>query len=259
MDLDDFQKIVEKKPLIHHITNDVTINDCANITLNWGGLPVMAPGFEEVDEMVELASALVLNIGTITSKQIKAMIKAGKKANKLNIPVILDPVGAGATKFRTEAVMEILKKVEITVLKGNIGEISVLAGKEGEVKGVEAIGEYKEIKESAKILAKKHNSIVTVSGKEDIVTDGNKLFLSKKGHPLMGEVVGTGCMLASTLGVFAASKKFLDKNIFDLIKSAVFYYGVSGEKAALHSSTPAKYKTEFLDSVYKISRGQLKL
>jgi hydroxyethylthiazole kinase len=130
----------EKKPLVHHITNVVTVNDCANITLAIGALPVMAHALEEVEEMVSAADALVLNIGTLTNEQVEAMIKAGKAANRFKVPVILDPVGAGATKLRTQSSKKILEEVKISVIKGNSAEISILAGKGGKIRGVESQG-----------------------------------------------------------------------------------------------------------------------
>jgi hydroxyethylthiazole kinase len=244
--------IITKKPLIHHITNNVTINDCANITLNWGALPVMAPAVEESAQMVENASALVLNLGTISSRQLDSMLKAGKKANQLGIPVILDPVGVGATEFRTEAAQKILAEIKIDLLKGNQGEISFLAGKAAEIKGVESVGEYAEIAMSAEQLARKLGAVVVVSSEIDLISDGSQLVEIKNGHSLMGEVVGTGCMLGSTLGVFAAAAKESKLSLFAAARTAVYYYSLAGEKAAEVEKTPAKFKREFMDTIYQL-------
>ena len=256
-----FQNIInwinKDKPLIHHITNNVTVNDCANITLNWGGLPVMAPGAKEAAEMVESASALVLNIGTIHDSQLEAMLKAGKKANKLNIPIILDPVGTGATFYRTEAVRKILKKLNISVIKGNKGEISILAGETGEVKGVESVGEYNDIQKSAAKLAKDNKCVVVVSGKKDFITNGEKLLTIERGHFLMGELVGTGCMLSSTLGVFVAKNNNLKLKTLEKVKTAVVAYGLAGEKAAFDISTPNYFKIEFMDTIYRLAKNKI--
>ena len=263
-----FQKLLKnikkEKPLIHHITNNVTINDCANITLNWGGLPVMASGPEEVEEMVESASALVLNIGTLNNNQLKAMLKAGKIANKLNIPIVLDPVGTGATSYRTESVKSILDKLNISIIKGNKGEIVTLAGESGSIKGVESIGNYSNIFRPAEKLAEANESIVVVSGEEDIVVTNRKTSIIKKGDPLMGELVGTGCMLSSTLGVFISTIyniNMLDLNIseLDIVQTAVNSYGIIGERAAVKSESPARFKIEFMDTIYSLRKEKINL
>jgi len=246
-------KIKEERPLVHHITNNVTVNDSANITLYWGGLPVMAYAKEEVAEMVEAASALVLNIGTLTADSVEAMLIAGKEANKLGIPIIFDPVGVGATTFRTEVALKILRELDIAVIKGNQGEISILAGQQGEVKGVEAVGEYKNIAETAQKLAKGQKAVVVVSGVKDIISDGDKVYQVSNGNNLMGQVVGTGCMLGSTLGVFCG----VSSNYLEATLSAVTAYGIAGEKASKKATQPASYKVAFLDSISELSDEDL--
>ncbi|MGM0498935.1 MAG: hydroxyethylthiazole kinase [Bacillota bacterium] len=249
--LKEIQKIIKsKKPLIHHITNQVTVNDCANITLNWGALPVMAPAIEESAQMVENASALVLNLGTISSRQLDSMLKAGRKANELGIPIILDPVGVGATEFRNKAAHKILSELKIALVKGNKGEISFLAGKAAEIKGVESIGEYNEIENSAAWLARRLEAVVVVSSKIDLISDGNQHSKLNNGHIMLAEVVGTGCMLGSTLGVFAAAAADSSLSLFEAAKTAVYYYSLAGEKAAEKEKTPAKFKIEFMDQIY---------
>ncbi|RAK08101.1 hydroxyethylthiazole kinase [Halanaerobium saccharolyticum] len=242
--------INSEKPLIHHITNNVTVNDCANLTLNWGALPVMAPAAEESAQMVENASALVLNLGTISSAQLESMLQAGRRANQLEIPIVLDPVGVGATKFRTEAAQQILSELKIDLIKGNKGEISLLAGKTAEVKGVESIGEYEEIAENALLLAQRLDTAVVVSSETDLIAEGSQLAEINRGHPLMGKVVGTGCMLGSTLAVFAAAAKKSGLSLFEAAKTAVYYYSLAGEKAAAKENTPARFKIEFMDQIY---------
>ena len=179
-------RLREQKPLVHHITNDVTVSECANITLCMGGLPVMAYAPEEAAQMAAAAGALVLNIGTLSVGQVEAMITAGKSANQAGIPVVLDPVGAGATTLRTESAQRILREVKVTVIKGNKAEISILAGSGGQIRGVESVGEYSDIMETARSLARRENCIVVVTGPEDIITDGRRLWLAANGHPLMG-------------------------------------------------------------------------
>ncbi|GAB6137003.1 hydroxyethylthiazole kinase [Halanaerobaculum tunisiense] len=246
-------KIKEEKPLIHHITNYVTTNDSANITLYWGGLPVMAHYKKEVAEMAKAAAAVVLNIGVLDDDQVTAMLRAGKKANKLGIPVIFDPVGVGATELRTNVALDLLEKIEFAAIKGNKGEITVLAGGQAEVKGVESVGAYDGIVDSARELAQAQDTVVVVSGTEDIVTKGQQVYKVKNGHSLMGQVVGTGCMLGSTLGVFCGGgDDYLEASL-----QAVAAYGIAGEKASQEVSRPASYKVALLDNVSEMSDQDL--
>lgn len=238
-------KIRTTKPLIHHITNWVTIYDCAQITRSVGALPVMAHAKEEVTEMSQIASALVLNIGTLTSDLIESMLLAGKSANQKGIPVVLDIVGCGATSMRTEASKKILKEVQISILKGNSAEIGALAGAKAEVRGVEAISVEGDIKEIARVLAQQEQVTVVVTGAEDIVTDGERFEICQKGSPKMAEVVGTGCMASSVLGCFAA----VENDFVQSSMEALSYYGQAGEKAANLSSEPLDFKHKLIDFV----------
>jgi len=249
---DIINKIKKNKPLVHHITNYVTANDCANITLYWGGLPVMAHSIDEVEEMVEMASSLVLNIGTLDDDTIEGMLKAGKKANELDIPVIFDPVGAGATSYRTEMAVRLLNELDIAVISGNKGEITVLAGKKGKVKGVESVGEYKKISENSKALAKNSSSVVVVSGKEDIVTNGSKVYQIKNGSKLLGNVVGTGCMLTSTIGVFAG----VSNDYFVSTIEAVASFGIAGQIISDRNIGPASFKIRFMDYINTFDKNK---
>ncbi|MBM7558019.1 hydroxyethylthiazole kinase [Halanaerobacter jeridensis] len=246
-------RIKEEKPLVHHITNYVTTNESANVTLYWGGLPVMAHFKEEVAAMVESAAALVLNIGVLDDEQVEAMIRAGKKANQLEIPVILDPVGAGATDIRTDVAKELMSELDLAVIKGNQGEITVLSGGKAEMSGVESIGEYSKIEQDALNLAQQQDVVVVVSGAEDIVTDGQEVKRINRGHPLMGQVVGTGCMLSSTLGVFCGVEKdYLAASI-----AAVTAYGIAGEKASQEAERPASYKIALQDNISMVNDDDL--
>jgi len=245
-----FEDIGEKKPLVHHITNWVTIYDCANIVRSFGALPVMAHAREEVEEMVSIAGALVLNIGTLTPELIESMILAAKKANEKKIPVVLDAVGVGATKLRTDSALKILERVHVDVLKGNASEVGTIAGAEAETKGVESMGVTGDIKELSKNLAKKHSCTVVVTGKTDVVTDGETTFLVDNGHTMMGSIVGTGCMAASVVGAFCA----VCSDYALASASALACFGISGELAAEKSSGPGTYKELFYDEVFNLKR-----
>lgn len=248
------EKIKETKPLIHHMTNWVTIYDCANVTRTIGALPVMAHAPEEVDEMVGLASSLVLNIGTLTSEFIESMIIAGKAANRKGIPVVLDAVGAGATKFRTYESKRLLEEIKIDVIKGNAGEIGVLAGVDAEVKGVESISVGGEPKDIAKSLAKSTGATVVITGKTDYISDGQNTYEIKNGHDLMGEIVGTGCMATSVIASFCA----VESNYAKASSAALSCFGIAGELAADKSCGTGSFKEEFFDSLYGIKEEQVK-
>ena len=206
-------EIRKKAPLVHSITNYVTINSCADLLLACGASPVMADDEREAAEITALSSALVLNTGTLHSDRLRAMLSAGKKANELGIPVVLDPVGAGASAFRTESVMKLAKEIRFTVVRGNISEILTLLNGEGRTSGVDsntgdAITEdnINEKITSARELSIKLGCTVAVTGKIDIVTDSEHTYLVRNGHQIMSRITGTGCMLtALTAACCAAS------------------------------------------------------
>lgn len=238
-----------KKPLVHHITNWVTISECASITRSLGALPVMAHASEEVGEMVGIAGALVLNIGTLTPELVDSMIKAGRQANKLNKPVVLDAVGAGATKLRTESARHILDSVKLGVIKGNAGEIATLAGARAEVRGVESVSIEGDAASHAKGLAKAEKCTVVITGPVDIVTDGKRTFLIRNGHPRMGEVVGTGCMAASVIAAFCA----VERDLTVAAACAMSVYGIAGEMAAADARGPGSMKQNMFDSIMAVT------
>ena len=234
-----------KRPLIHHITNAVTVNDCANITLSIGAAPVMAEAPEEVVEMVSMADALVLNIGTLSHQQVASMLDAGHAANAREIPVILDPVGAGATKMRTESARLLLDNIKIAVLKGNIGEISMLAGAEGKVRGVDSWGLNGDPVKIGQEYARQSGVTVAISGTADIVTDGNRVVLVENGHPMMCRLSGTGCMAASLAGAFAA---VCSDHVTSSV-AAFAAFGIAGERAAQKASGPYSFRTALMDEI----------
>lgn len=252
--IENLQKIREQKPLIHHITNWVTIYDCANVVRATGGLPVMAHAPEEVEQMTSISSALVLNIGTLTLDLIKSMILAGRKANEKNMPIVLDIVGAGATDLRTEKANEILNKVNVSILKGNSSEIGTIAGVEAETKGVEAISVKGDLLEIAKKLAGEKNLTVVITGKEDIISNGRDVYICKNGHPMMGCFVGSGCMASSVIGTFAA----VEKDFALASANALSFFGIAGELAAEEARGPGSYKIALMDEIFNIDENKIK-
>jgi hydroxyethylthiazole kinase len=241
------------KPLIHQITNFVTISDCARITRYWGALPVMTYSIEDVGEMACCASALVLNIGTLQAARLQVMLAAGKRANQCSVPVILDPVGAGGTRFYTESAREILHKVKIAAIKGNPGEISILAGEKGIVKGVESVGDYSQIGKTSLQLARMYHCVVVATGAKDTVTDGSQLYQVSNGHPLLATIVGTGCMLASTIAVFCS----VNKDYLDAALDAAAAFGLASEIASTETEYPESFRIKFMDVVAGMDDVQL--
>lgn len=245
------KRIKDKKPLVHHLTNWVTVYDCANITRAIGALPVMAHAEEEAAEMQSIASALVLNIGTLTNKFISNMILAGKKANELKHPVILDAVGVGATEMRTNKAIEILNNVKVDIIKGNVSEIAKLAGADAKTKGVEAQAINEDPIEVAKKLAKERNATVVITGKEDVITNGIETYIVKNGHEMMSSIVGTGCMATSVIASFAA----IDENRPKAAAAALVSFGIAGELAARNARGPASFKDAFYDELYNLDEA----
>lgn len=239
-------RVRKQKPLVHHLTNWVTICDCANIVKIFGASPVMAHAPEEVADMTLLAGALVLNIGTLTSDFIEAMKLAVKSANKKNIPVILDVCGAGATGFRDKKVAELLDEGRINVIKGNASEIARVAGFDVATKGVDSTDIDADLAEIARQLAEKKNCVVVITGQTDIVADKQKVFKIKNGHEIMSHVVGTGCMAASVVGTFAAVSDELAVGI----SAGLCCYGIAAERAAETSCGPGTFKENLFDCVF---------
>jgi len=248
-----FEKVRSERPLVHHITNYVTVNDCANVTLCVGASPVMAHSHKEVEEMVANAGALVLNIGTLDSRQVEAMLLAGRKANKLGIPVVLDPVGAGATRYRTATARRLLRELEIAVLKGNGGEIAVLSGAGGKVRGVDSAGVEGRPADIARKLAQESGSVVAMTGPVDFVSDGKRTLRVENGHPLMGLFSGSGCMAASVTGAFLA----VGRNKLEASAAALAAFCVAGERAAIRYTTPTGVKLAIFEELYNLTPREL--
>jgi hydroxyethylthiazole kinase len=229
---DLLENVRAMKPLVHHITNYVTVNDCANITLAIGGSPVMADELADALDIVSIASAVVLNMGTLNERTIPVMLAAGKAANARGIPVVFDPVGAGASKPRNETAAKLLGEVALTAVRGNISEIRFLAGMQSHTKGVDAsdadITGAGDAKRAAVSLAKRTGGIVAVTGATDIVTDGEKTVSVSNGVAMLGSLTGTGCMCSSLIGCYLGANP--DKPL-ESVAAALMSMGIAGEIA----------------------------
>lgn len=249
----DLNLIREKKPLVHNITNYVVMNSTANMLLSIGASPIMAHAQEEMDELVSYASALVLNIGTLEKYWIDSMIIAGKKANERKIPVILDPVGSGATKLRTDSAKKILSETDVAIIRGNASEVLSLAKEGARTKGVDSIHSVEDAAEAGKILAKDWNSIIAITGKIDMITNGEDVHRVFNGHELMGMVTGTGCAATVIIAVFAG----VDENYFRAAVGGLVMFGLAGEKAAKETNLPGTFGIKLIDHLNSVSSEEL--
>jgi hydroxyethylthiazole kinase len=244
----DLATIRERKPLIHQITNYVVMNETANATLAIGALPVMAHAAQEVEEMASVASALVLNIGTLSDEWVEAMLAAGRAANRTGVPIVLDPVGAGATTFRTEVSRRLLDELEVTVVRGNSAEIATLAGQPAEIRGVEAVGGVggpNLATEASRVLG----TTVAVTGTVDHVSDGETVNAVANGHELLGTVTGTGCMATAITGCFLGVR---GDNPLAAATEALVAFGVAGEDAAGEADGPGSFHVALYDALYRL-------
>ena len=248
------RELRERKPLVHQITNYVVMNETANATLALGALPVMAHAREEVEEMVQLAGALVLNIGTLSPHWVEAMLAAGKAANAAGVPVVLDPVGAGATTYRTDTAKRILGEVDVAVLRGNAGEVATLVGVDAEVRGVESMGVGREASELARAAGRNLGLVASVTGPVDHVSDGERLLAVANGHELLGAVSGTGCMSSAITGCFLAAKK--DEPL-EAAAEALAAFGAAGEDAAADARGPGSFHVNLYDALAALDPSTL--
>ena len=246
-------KVRSKRPLVHHITNFVSMNACANITLCIGALPVMAHAKEEVEEMVGAASALVLNIGTLWPDQVDAMLMAGRRANERNIPIVLDPVGAGATQLRTKSAQLLLQELSIAILRGNAAEVASLAGVEAKISGVESLSVEGDVANIASELAREYCCVAAVTGAVDVVTDGERFVYIANGYPMMSTVTGTGCMATSVVAACAA----VEGDSVQAATAALAAYGLAGQIAAERSRGPGTFQMHLYDALAELSADTL--
>ena len=245
--------IRERKPLVHNITNYVVMNETANVILALGALPVMAHAKDEVREMVGLAGALVLNIGTLSEDWVESMLLAGAAANERNVPVVLDPVGVGATGYRTTTARRILDAVDVAVLRGNAGEVATLVGVAAEVRGVESVGAAGDSAELAREAARTLGVVASVTGTVDHVSDGERSASIANGHELLAAITGTGCMSTAMTGCFLAAKD----DVFEAAVEALVAFGVAGEDAAVGAKGPGSFHVNLYDALAALDPATL--
>lgn len=250
-------KLQKTKPLVHNMTNVVVTNFTANGLYALGASPVMAYAPEEVADMAKVAGAVVLNIGTLNSNLVEAMIIAGRSANENGVPVLLDPVGAGATRFRTESSLRIMREVRVSLVRGNAAEIAHLIGETREIKGVDAgdSGSYDNAILAVR-AAQELGTVVAITGREDVITDGKLCRVISGGDALMTQVTGTGCLLTSVLGAFAA----VEEDLLLAGTAGLAFYGTAAARAAERTAAfgPGSFQTAFLDELAKLHPHSLK-
>ena len=257
-------KVKEINPLVLHYTNEVTINDCANITLALGASPLMSYSNEEVEEVVSIASSVVINIGTMNSSRLDLFVKAGKAANKFNKPVILDPVGVFATKTRTDFTNKLLNEIKFDVVKGNVAEIKFIGGLDVRGQGVDSFDDGEDISEVIKKVAKKLGCIVVATGKIDFISDGNTVIKIFNGTSKLKSVTGTGCMTGSLIGSYLGAYNNLEGRERDNFKKVeavamgVLTMAVSGELADKDNISIGTFKEELMNNVYEMNIDKLK-
>ncbi|WP_291999101.1 hydroxyethylthiazole kinase [Caldivirga sp.] len=243
----DLNTLRTKRPLVHHFMNFVVMNDAANVTLAIGASPIMAHAKEEVEELASKANVLYINIGTLDEYWVESMIIAGKAASRNNVPILLDPVGAGATRYRTEVVKRILSEVEVSVVKGNGGEMLSLAGVTGGVKGVDSVANA--TMETAVRVAEEYGVTAVVTGPWDYVSDGGRRIIVKNGTPLLQYVTGSGCMVGSVIASFmGVNRDFVKASVEGLVA-----FEIAAEKAELKSKAPGTFKQYLIDELYNLT------
>jgi hydroxyethylthiazole kinase len=241
-------RLREKRPVVHAITNGVTIGDVANALQAVGARPIMASSSEEVLEITSRADALVLNLGTPDPQRVEAMFQAGRHAKTLNVPVVLDPVGAGASRFRMVALRSYLAEIRFAAIRGNGAEIGVLAGMGGRLRGIDSAGAPADPESAAKNLSRKTGAVVVMSGSRDVIAGKNEIILVENGHPMMAQVTGTGCMLSAILGAFIAA----EPDPLLAVSAGAVFFGLAGEQAALGSRGPGSFRSALLDALYTL-------
>ncbi|MEJ2233671.1 MAG: hydroxyethylthiazole kinase [Syntrophobacterales bacterium] len=246
------EKLRDERPLVHNITNYVVMNFTANTLLAMGASPVMAHAADEVEEMVSLASALVINIGTLSKHWIESMLKAGRRANELGVPIILDPVGSGATSFRTNTFRNLVKELRLSVVRGNSSEILSIASDSIRTKGVETTHGVEQALETAREVATEIDSVAAITGPVDLITDGKRVIRCSNGHPMLGSVTGTGCAATVTIAAFAS----VTNDPLEATCAGLAFFGLAGEHAGTKTSSPGSFITSLLDALYEITPAE---
>jgi len=243
------ERIRRESPVIHNITNYVVMNSTANALLALGASPVMAHAGEEVEDMVNIASALVINIGTLSERWIKSMFKAASQARKRNIPIVLDPVGVGATDYRTRTTRQLIEHVPPTIIRGNASEIMALLDREARTKGVDSMATSDRALEAARQLNQRYGSVICVSGETDYIVARHDMTLIRNGHPMMPRVTGLGCTASALCGAFAA----VQESFALAAAQAMAVMGIAGEIAAAKAAGPGSLQVAFLDALYGLT------
>ncbi len=249
------EKIREKAPLIHNITNYVVMNTTANALLAIGASPVMAHAIDEVEEMVAIAGALVINIGTLSDNWVESMFRAAGEAKRRNIPIILDPVGAGATRYRTETARKLISTVFPSIIRGNASEIMALLEKGAGTKGVDSTALSHAALDAARDLNKTHGGVICISGETDYIIgiDSSNIIEIRNGHPMMSRVTGFGCTASALCGAFAS----VNSNYATAAAQAMAVMGIAGEIAAETAAGPGSLQTAFLDTLYCLTESDI--
>jgi hydroxyethylthiazole kinase len=251
----DIERIRAEAPLVHNITNYVVMNTTANALLAIGASPVMAHALEEVEEMAGLARALVLNIGTLSQSWIESMIRAGHAAARRGIPIVLDPVGAGATRLRTETALRLLHQAPPSIIRGNASEIRALAHAEQGTKGVDSTHTAEQALDAAHILAGRFGCVVSISGAVDVIVAASRVVRLANGHPMMPRVTGLGCTATALTGAFAA----VNPSACEAAAGAMAVMGIAGEIAAEHAAGPGSFQVQFLDALYRLDETDIRV
>lgn len=250
----DLHLVRERSPLVHNITNYVVMNNTANALLAVGASPVMAHSTDEVAEMAGIASSLVINIGTLDAEWVKGMLIAGKSALEKRIPIILDPVGAGATSYRSKVCTQIVEECKPSVIRGNASEIIALFNANAKTKGVDSTNSSEAALNPAKALAKETGAIVVISGETDYITDGNIVETVKNGNPMMARVTGMGCTASAMVGAFTA----VNPDFLEAATHAMSIMGITGEIAARSSKGNGSLQLNFLDTLFNIDERTIR-
>jgi hydroxyethylthiazole kinase len=251
----DIQLIRKKTPLVHNITNYVVMNTTANALLAIGASPVMAHAIEEVEEMSGLSQALVINIGTLSASWVEAMVRAGKEARRRKIPIVLDPVGSGATKFRTTTSQKLIQEIHPAIIRGNASEIKSLVRPGSGARGVDSMHMTDEVLDDARALSVSAQCVVSISGPVDVIVENEAVARIANGHPMMTKVTGMGCTATAMTGAFAA----VNPAPFQAAAHAMAVMGIAGEMAAERSAGPGTFQMNFLDALFGIQESDIEL